>query len=417
MTKKMVIMISYGDYTIGAGGTDKAIESQQHLLNSYFYEVLFLYPYYIKGVYAFWGVIWNGSFIGVFSNKRLMRLLYDYQLKDYCVVGIIIHHFLGVNLRSLNIILDYCQNIDLFFYLHDYYSICPEKGLYSDNKGFCGFQFPSSDKCKNCLKSGRKINKIIKREHEIHCIFEKNNKRIRFIAPSESIRKNWVSLFPQYEKKVTVLSHQLIEKNMGEEVKPTPELNRIKIAFLGEQLKLKGWDAYVDAVKKSDNKEKFLYYQFGKGKEKISDIIQIAIDFRSVQNSMINSLKREGIHCAVLWSLIPETYSFTYYESLAANCFVITNDKSGNVCDQVLKNGNGIVLNDLSEVFDNYEKLKTLLKEYYENHNEIQIRIRENEGILSLFMDKPFELEKVNKCIDFSTLWSIYRMNKLKHFS
>ena len=43
------------------------------------------------------------------------------------------------------------------------------------------------------------------------------------------------------------------------------------------------------------------------------------------------------IDIAFLWSICPETFSFTLYESLAAGCYVITNPASGNIQDVIKK--------------------------------------------------------------------------------
>ena len=67
---------------------------------------------------------------------------------------------------------------------------------------------------------------------------------------------------------------------------------------------------------------------------------------------MVVELMKNSIDISFLWSIWPETYSYTYYESFAAGSFVITNNLSGNIADQVRNNKNGIVLEDYSELID-----------------------------------------------------------------
>ena len=44
-----------------------------------------------------------------------------------------------------------------------------------------------------------------------------------------------------------------------------------------------------------------------------------------------------------LWPIYRETFSFVLYEAIAAGCFVITSNQSGNVADYVKEQGNGMV--------------------------------------------------------------------------
>jgi len=46
---------------------------------------------------------------------------------------------------------------------------------------------------------------------------------------------------------------------------------------------------------------------------------------------MTEALQDNNIDVAFLWSICPETFSFTLYESLAAGCTVLTNRNSGNI--------------------------------------------------------------------------------------
>ena len=72
--------------------------------------------------------------------------------------------------------------------------------------------------------------------------------------------------------------------------------------------------------------------------------------------AMLNALRQNNVDVAILWSLCKETYSYTYFECYAANVFVVTDENSGNIAFQVLKNGNGKVVGSATELlnlFDN----------------------------------------------------------------
>ena len=84
---------------------------------------------------------------------------------------------------------------------------------------------------------------------------------------------------------------------------------------------------------------------------------------------MLDEMRESGINCAFMWSLCPETYSYAYFEALAANLFIITNRNSGNIAYLTCKNKNGIVYNELSDLISDLRlnKLHSKLQQYIGN--------------------------------------------------
>ena len=63
---------------------------------------------------------------------------------------------------------------------------------------------------------------------------------------------------------------------------------------------------------------------------------------------MLQTLRRHELDFAFLWSIWPETFSFTCCEAIAAGSFVITNEVSGNIAALVKRTGRGRVFADLA---------------------------------------------------------------------
>ena len=62
---------------------------------------------------------------------------------------------------------------------------------------------------------------------------------------------------------------------------------------------------------------------------------------------MVETLRNHNIDVAFLWSICPETFSFTLYESLSAGCAILTNRNSGNIQAYVREHPEtGVVLDD-----------------------------------------------------------------------
>jgi hypothetical protein len=75
-------------------------------------------------------------------------------------------------------------------------------------------------------------------------------------------------------------------------------------------------------------------------------------------------LRKYEIDVSFLWSICPETYSFTLYESWAAGCTIVTNPVSGNIALTVEENSLGEVFqseNSLFRYFENVQSIQAIL--------------------------------------------------------
>ena len=129
---KLVLTISYGNYTEGNGGTDKVLLAHQEMFNQAGISMFHLYP--IHKVYDkvpeinLWGLIVDGVYKGMYVTEQILRFLKKSCSSRITFKAILIHHFNGIQIEEIHKLL---SNIDahIFFYLHDYMSICPDAGL------------------------------------------------------------------------------------------------------------------------------------------------------------------------------------------------------------------------------------------------------------------------------------------------
>lgn len=106
------------------------------------------------------------------------------------------------------------------------------------------------------------------------------------------------------------------------------------------------------------HKNRFDFFYFGSAIEEAESdgAKSVMVDFNCPNSlGMVEQLKKNRIDIAFLWSKCQETYSYTYYEAFEAGCWIVTSTHSGNITDQVLKNGNG-------RCFDTVEDCATFLK-------------------------------------------------------
>ncbi|WP_374717691.1 hypothetical protein [Neobacillus sp.] len=349
--KEIIISISRNNFALYIGGTSKFIREQmeifiqEDLINLH----LFWQEYNIKHFQGFYlTIIKNGIEKGIYS-------IHDFLSKDLKIKGIIIHNLIGLDYGILEDILAKYNNSKLIYYIHDFSCICSNIKLMFNDEFYCKSFESRWEICLNCenLKNKEKIFKY-------HLSFF-SSRDVTLIAPSNNTRNIILKSFALPIEKVKVIEHQTYCKTS----KSINNSNsKLKLAYVGYKHKHKGWEEFKQLAR--DFAEEYDFYCFGMSDETIDGVKYVDVSFiEDGELAMTKKLREHSIDIALLWSVWPETYSYTYYESYAAGLYIITNELSGNIADQVLKNNNGVVLknyNELSSLLSNQEELKQKLK-------------------------------------------------------
>ena len=135
------------------------------------------------------------------------------------------------------------------------------------------------------------------------------------------------------------------------------------MAFVGGKYSHKGYREWQELTNIFKNNKNYQFYYLGSS---ISDTVDYIKDIRvdvatQGENAMKNAIRNNNIDIAFLWSKCQETYSYTYYESFCSGARIITNEKSGNIAEQTIKNKSGLVLenvNELIELMSNFDEFK-----------------------------------------------------------
>lgn len=381
MKKNLVISISYFNYLFALGGTDKFIVEQKEYYQNNGYDYIFLYSTnYLRDKFKLsrdnkWVVFINERHVGVFSKIQLVKVLKELT-RNCCIKEYIINHLMNVPISDLDDIF-FEKSTPISIYIHDYYTLCPHSGLINSNGEYC----KKIRQDRECYCNGI--------HHESEDIFsekfrdflDKEKERISVYLPSRSAKKIWLLGYPDFEENCRILPHYNIVEWKNE--KPIEiKKERISVAYVGNDKAHKGyqkWKKFVKQMIGSDS-EIQLYY-FGVCKEHLPNVTYVEIDYRDPEKKLTEQLKKYRINCVILWSLIPETYSYTYYESYSAGCFILTNQYSGNIAEQVSLNKNGMIVSDVNSLYDVIYK-KDILKEkmelYFSAKRVVPIKFENN---------------------------------------
>lgn len=364
---RYAISLSHDNFIDRVGGVQINIYDELTKSNLEGINYLHIYPYYfnpnlmINNYPFFVGLSWNGKKLGVTNGIELFLALN--QLSSLKLTKIIIHHLMGFNLEFVKMLLNEFGNNQGRFWIHDHFSICPSFYLLRNDIENCNAPDLNSNACMICrYVDARKVHR-----EAMQSLFADN--KFEVIAPSNYALNIWKDNFFPRGLPGTVFPHA---KVIWTESLPKSDFNHsIRIAFVGFPVYHKGWETWLSLTSKYSKNTRFKFFLFSNraGKSGNYSRVKTTVTNRD-RDAMVNNLKSNHIDVVVLWSICPETFSFTLYESLAAGCYIITNKNSGNIKDYILANPRkGIVLDNDEQLYEFLlkEDFRVRLERFQEN--------------------------------------------------
>ncbi|HNY01588.1 MAG TPA: glycosyltransferase [Bacteroidales bacterium] len=276
-------------------------------------------------------------------------------------VGVLVHHTLNWPLTVLERFLGWMNGIPLVFWLHDYFLICRQVNLLRNDYEYCHKPGPDSNACMICRYGElRRENLPLFRSLVGKFPFE-------YLTPSEVSRAILAEEYPEIADKITIspllrlVNPVPIQRERA--CHYTDPAYRIRIAFLGTPVRLKGWETWRKFAD-SPVADSYDCFQFSKDPAGVPESFVYVDSREGPERSAIHQLVQHAIDVVFLWSIVPETYSFTVHEARAAGCFIITNPRSGNIAFRVQQERCGVVLSsdeELMELLGRPDQLRELL--------------------------------------------------------
>jgi hypothetical protein len=304
------------------------------------------------------GLVFNGESIGFCRAADILLAISILKKEAFGLsLYIVVHALLG---HSAEFVAELCTSVPAaraFFWVHDYYSICPMHNLLRNNILFCNAPEENSPACSACIHGEeRKRHRAI-----IHRLFERC--KFDIVAPSRAALELWRAKAGLPHRSSTVIEHAAIIPTGSRTAETT---KRLKVAFLGLPRYHKGWQTYSKLVMCLRDDPRYEFFLFGKEEKLYPPVCwrEVVVE-RENPDAMREALCREEIDVAVLWSICPETFCITAHEALASGAFLIANENSGNVAELVRAASCGMVLKDddmLLEAFKNGEVAERALE-------------------------------------------------------
>lgn len=352
ITKKIknssiVISVSHDNYLNSVGGVQITIADQQEFINLKGESYLHIFPYNISNYIKnnedpyYIGLSIDSEFLGFTNSNHLLNVISFSN--DIKLTEVHIHHTMGFDFNFLHKLLQKTKKSRVAFWLHDLFSVCPNYFLLRNNIEFCDAPHIDSNSCMICsFYKDRRITLA-----EFSKLFHENE--IEIIAPSEFSINYWKSKTNYRLIKEKIIPHAKLNwRKPRANEKDIPPLN---IAFVGSPVFHKGWEEFKILSEKFGKSGIYNFFLFASEKKNGNfKYVNVSVT-KSERHRMIEELSKHKIDVAILWSICPESFSYTMYESLCAGCFIITNPFSGNIQYFIRNNPDkGKILRDKEEL-------------------------------------------------------------------
>ena len=348
------IAFSHDNYLENVGGVQLKIADEQLEANRSGKGYLHIFPYGAGLALVEFnddsviGINLNGEWVGYTRPQILIDYLAELS-PELNVERISIHHAMGFDLGFIEKVIAVAQHPRTVFWLHDFFSLCPGYLLLRNDLEFCGVPDVKSNACSLCIYGERRPKHL----KEFERIF--SQKTIEVISPSEFALELWKKGFPVKGITSIVCPHASLDYQ-----KPIPNASKksaIKVAFVGFPVYHKGWETWLKLTDKFGSDPRYEFILFSERRRPSRNFKNISVSVtKDTRSQMTEALQDNNIDVAFLWSICPETFSFTLYESLAAGCTVLTNRNSGNIQAYVREHPEaGIVLEHENALFELFE--------------------------------------------------------------
>ena len=285
----------------------------------------------------------------------------------------------------------------IVYFVHDFYSCCCSEHLIDSKGVFCGEERPSEKKCRQCRFWEREKGHLEK----FNGFFEAIRDQLHsVIVPSNYVKRVFANCYPTIAEKIIVRPHLVPTRK--ETLQPID--GHVKLAYIGRQRKQKGYEQWKEIISTPgiiSNPAYKLFY-LGMDEETHEGVKNIRV-LATVSNptAMKDAIKANGIVCAFLWPQCAETYSYVYYELIESGVYILTNNYSGNIADEVLIRKNGRIFKTIEACIGWMENASEAIKEIngYRKSSSIETGFVPNRDTTGLFIDGGLELRRAGKTI------------------
>lgn len=374
---KIVLSFSHDNYPKHTGGVQLALMVEQVSFTSAGWRYLHLSPAVplptwsrkdeLPGRFAY-HINVDGHEIGISTCEDLISALR--RRTRNCQLELIFHALQGHSPETLLYLAKSLNVNHAYYWVHDYFSICPGYTLLRNDVAFCAAPPPESQACSICVYGDERRRTL----SSVKALF--NDLAITVLAPSTRALELWNErAFLPSLKRMVIPHGRLIDRTrdkFGGDINYDFGSDRvIRIAFLGYPVAHKGWNVFERLINDFGDDSRYEFFQFGTISTPEVKLRHVPVTVSAAdRNAMASSLRREKVDVAIIWSIWPETFSFTAHEAAAAGAYILTSNESGNILPLIKSIGCGLALEKEQHLYDLFTtgRIRDLVSEYARLH-------------------------------------------------
>ena len=426
--EKYIFAVTGMSYIIDSSGTSKAVQAHESIFIAQGIGFIAIFPisrssgegssWHVRttGCYAF---VIDGQFIGVMTAIEVLNSLLTFQEQGKACIGVLVHHIYRNDIAELQWMLEKTRNVPVWYYLHDFYTCCINPYMLKNDTESC---LNGGASCEDCVYHEKRQIHLA----QVNGFLGSFGDRISFIAPSEFVKNRWITYHPEYADRVIVIPHQKSVGRYMDNKEIISDDEQVRIGFVGKQIHIKGWDIFKKTVEKLQAANcHYEYSYFGSDQEQLPGVTNIPVEIsKTGKDSMIRALREKHVHAVFLTCVVGETYSYTMYESHAANSYIVTMSNSGNIAYTVKTEKWGKVFDTEEELFNALLDEKEFRKTVNEWRTETEpgaAAYEDNAEILRLFrtetagkIDWKKKKSTMNKTTKRAVLHMMFVITRLK---
>jgi len=366
--KRLIIAVSQDNFTKICGGSQLCVQREAALAPQYNTTYVDIYPWQPLLTLAksrddlLINVIIGLREVGVASIEEFIGAA-KYLKTVFKSTDVVIHHTLGHSLEAIkDIVVAFGQSC-CYYWIHDFFTICPSFALQRNGITFCGAPSVNSNACTVCVFSNDRID----HKKQMESFFD--NIEVTLVAPSEVALNFWKKRSGLAAHLSYVIPHVTLVRSTQPMKAKKSSAMPVRIAYVGFPIGYKGWNEFCELASYLRDTPGYEFWYFGEKEPPYKGLKHIPVSVSSEDpNAMTKALAKHHIDIVFHWASCFETFSFTTYEAICAGCDVITNAISGNVAATVKKLGVGKIFNNLGEVFGYFDK--DIVRQYIVDRRE-----------------------------------------------
>lgn len=340
LREPFALFVSQQDWGEGVGGVERYQLEDMRACNARGIRVFQIFPSTVRRRWL--SVKWKRRVFGLnvddrpfvrrLPMRRLPRVLRTFHRSGQRT-AVNVHHLLHWKDREVRTLLRGIREQRILVYAHDMYLCCPSVHFLLDGRTYCGIleNDGEPERCPACshgagLERHRALFRPLLDAAE------------RVITPSPVVSRALRIAYPRLDAgKIRFFEHQ---EAVAAGEKPAARHPRKRLAFVGAGVAHKGWEVFERLSGHPDVRRRYDLYHLGEAVSgTLEGVVHVPFSIRGPEGVQagVRLLLEHEIDAVLLLSVVPESYSYTLHEALAAGVPVLAFRQSGNIAHKILE--------------------------------------------------------------------------------